>query len=211
MQTALIIEDHAEARAWMCQAIAEAFTGMQVHQAGDLAGARAALEHITPDITLIDLGLPDGGGASLIPGIKKRCPQGWVIVVTVFDDDRHLFDALRSGADGYLVKDQCRDGLARQIEKIMQGQPPLSPSVARRMLEFFRTDSRQDASSTLTPREVDVLCLIAKGYSTSSTASMLGISSHTVAGYVKDVYRKLNVGSRAEAALEAVRRGFIKD
>lgn len=211
MHSALIVEDHADARLWLARAVSEAFKDMDVQQAGDLATARSCLERAAPDLVLLDLGLPDGNGVSIIPVIKRKSPRCWVIAVTVFDDDSHLFDALRSGADGYLVKDQCREDIVLQIEKVTQGEPPLSPSVARRMLEHFRQPRPQPEEACLTPREVDVLRAIAKGYSAPAAAEMLGISKNTAAGYIKDIYRKLKVGTRAEATLEAVRRGFVRD
>ena len=132
------------------------------------------------------------------------------IVTSVFDDDTHLFAALGAGASGYLLKDQSREELTAMLQRIADGQPPLSPAIARRLLGFFgpREAVTQD-DTHLTGRERDVLALIAKGYTTAKVAELLDITRNTASGYVKVIYRKLNISSRAEAALEASRRGIV--
>jgi DNA-binding NarL/FixJ family response regulator len=133
-------------------------------------------------------------------------------VATVFDDDGHLFPALRAGAEGYLLKDQAQAAVADALRGMGEGRPPLSPSIARRLLSHFRpvaAAAPTHSEITLTTRETDVLQAIAKGYTVHQVAGLLTLSPHTVAGYLKDVYRKLAVGNRAEATLEAARRGLI--
>jgi DNA-binding NarL/FixJ family response regulator len=133
------------------------------------------------------------------------------VVATVFDDDAHLFPALRAGAQGYVLKDQSREQLADMLRGIVAGQPPLSPSIARRLLRQFRTvaDVAAAPAESLTAREREVLGLIGKGLTVPATAQALGISRHTCVGYVKEIYRKLEVGSRAEATLAASRLGLV--
>ena len=131
------------------------------------------------------------------------------MVATVFDDDAHLFPALRAGATGYVLKDQPAETLAAMLTGIVSGQPPLSPSIARRLLQHFQPAPATPASQ-LTPRETEVLRLIAKGLTIAEVGELLGISRHTAADYVKEVYRKLSVGNRAEAALEATRLGLLE-
>ena len=128
----------------------------------------------------------------------------------MFDDDQHLFSALRAGAKGYVLKDQPQDDLAKMLKGIIDGQPPLSAPIARRLLDFFQPEQTVDADEEkLTNREQEVLTLIAKGYTLAKVGEMLGISRNTTAGYVKTLYRKLNVSSRAEATLAATRRGMV--
>ncbi len=129
--------------------------------------------------------------------------------------------ALESGASGYLLKDQSRDELTDMLKRIVEGQPLLSPAIARRLLGFFgprqnntpAPDPAVDAKALeivyLTAREQDVLGLIAKGYTTPKVGELLNISKNTAAGYVKSIYAKLNISSRAEAAMEASRRGIV--
>lgn len=205
---ALVVDDLALSRDWLARALQLAFPGIRLDFAGSLAEAAGLLDP-PPRLALIDLGLPDGSGMRLI---ERLAPLGTqCVVATVFDDDSHLFPALRAGAQGYVLKDQSAETLAAMLGGIAAGQPPLSPSIARRMLQHFQPPAsapvKQD--SPLTPRETEVLRLIAKGLTIADVGDMLGISRHTASGYVKDVYRKLSVGSRAEAALEATRLGLV--
>ena len=220
---ALVLDDLEPCREWLGRALQLAFPGIVIEQAGTLA---AALQQLAPppDIALIDLGLPDGSGVSLIEQLQSLGAGTLCIVATVFDDDAHLFPALRAGAQGYLLKDQPPEALAEMLRGIAAGQPPLSPSIARRLLRHFnagtaRHDTPLQAQPAapaatadpvaLTARETDVLRLAAKGYSAQQIAEAFALSRHTVTGYLKDIYRKLSVTTRAEATLEAARRGLI--
>ena len=202
---ALVVDDLADVRAWLAEALGAAFPGIEVDAVASLAEAMARIEP-PPQIALVDLGLPDGSGTQLIEALQKRGAGTLCIVATVFDDDAHLFPALRAGAQGYVLKDRDRDALAGMLRGIASGQPPLSSSIARRLLRHFQPMPQQ---ADLTPRETEVLRLTAKGLTLNEVAEALGISRHTVSGYLKDIYRKLSVGTRAEAALEAARRGLV--
>lgn len=206
-QRALVVDDLAASRDWLGRALALAFPGIEVDYAQDLAGAFARVEPL-PSLALVDLGLPDGSGTRLIEYLSARGTL--CVVATVFDDDAHLFPALRAGAQGYVLKDQRPEDLAELLRGIAAGHPPLSPSIARRLLQHFRpAPSAVEDAPHLTPREIDVLRLVAKGYTLAQVAESLAISRNTASGYLKDVYRKLSVTSRAEAALEATRLGLV--
>jgi DNA-binding NarL/FixJ family response regulator len=169
-------------------------------------------------LALVDWSLPDGDGGQLIKALVAARPDAVVIVATIHDDDAHVFPALRAGATGYILKSQPAQVVVAQLQRIEQGEPALSPSIAARVLQHFRNqpstradDPVEDASvQQLTERELDVLRLIAKGFKSSEVAELLGLSSHTVTGYVRDIYRKLGISSRAEATLEAARRGLVR-
>ena len=204
-----MVDDLADVRAWLADALREAFPGIDVALAANLGEAMAKLE-TSPQIALIDLGLPDGNGTQLIEALRKRDADTLCIVATVFDDDAHLFPALRAGAQGYVLKDRDRDALAAMLRGIVDGQPPLSASIARRLLRHFQPAvDAGEAQVPLTPRETEVLRLTAKGLTVGEVATVLALSRHTVSGYLKDIYRKLSVGTRAEATLEAARRGLV--
>ena len=140
------------------------------------------------------------------------------MVVTIHDDDEHLFPALQAGAFGYILKEQARELIIEQLQRISQGEPPLSPSIARRVMAYFTAKAKPQAMSassaavphvSLTERETEVLLRVAKGYTLPEIGVQLTLSRHTIADYVKQIYRKLNVSSRAEAALEAQRMGLF--
>ncbi len=220
----LVVEDQADTRAWLARMLTSAFDGISLVEVSTL---RAALDWIAahaPDlsretatrhIALVDIGLPDGSGIDIVRELAKYHPRVTPIVTTIYDDDRHLFDAIAAGAQGYLLKDQQPDTLIQYLHRIDNGEPPLSPPIARRILQHFSTARPAmtippDASDeALTPREMDVLRLLGRGLRVGEAARVLGLTPHTVAGYVKNIYRKLNISSRAEAAVEAVRRGLV--
>jgi DNA-binding NarL/FixJ family response regulator len=211
MQRALVIEDLAATAEWLLRAVREAFPEIIVEHAETLADARTALQRSAPDIALVDLDLPDGSGIDLIAAISARHPQCHCIVTTIYGDDRHLFPALRAGAQGYLLKDQPVERLVASLQAIDRGEPPLSPAIARRLLGMFTPNDPAPAEQKLTTRERETLVLIAKGLRLAEVAEQLGVTRNTAAGFVKAIYRKLNISSRAEAALEATRLGLVKN
>lgn len=210
MQRAFILDDLPESQAWLGQALAASFPGVAVSTACTLQEARERLAGgPAPDIALIDLGLPDGSGVEIVELLQRQHPATLCVVASIYDDDGHVFPALRAGARGYLLKDQPIARIVEALNGIAAGEPPLSPAIARRMLAYFQPAPAVVAEAELTARETDVLRLIAKGMTQAETARLLGISQHTVAGYVKELYRKLNVSSRAEAALRARDLGLV--
>lgn len=213
MRTGFILEDLAESQAWLSKALTSSFPGMAVDTAGTIQEAHEKLAHgLRPDIALIDLGLPDGSGVDVIERLQRLSPQTLCIVASIYDDDGHIFPALRAGARGYLLKDMPVAHIVESLTGIAAGEPPLSPAIARRMLAFFQPPLSAAVSpgeAALTARETEVLRFIAKGMTQGETGQLLGISQYTVAGYVKDIYRKLNVSSRAEAALRARDMGLV--
>ncbi len=209
---ALVLDDLAASRRWLRAALEQAYPGIIVLEADCLAAAESMLVP-PPDLALIDLGLPDGSGVQMI---EKLSASGATlcVVATIFDDDAHLFPALRAGAQGYVLKDMPPAELVDMLRGIADGQPPLSSSIARRLLRHFGPTLVSAAApdveaEKLTQREKSVLQLIGKGLTVVQAASALDLSRHTCAGYVKDIYRKLRVSSRAEAALAATRMGLV--
>lgn len=213
MQSALILEDHPDSRAWLEQSLAEAFPGIAIESVDSLARGRAALLRTRFDLALLDINLPDGSGVSLLEEIQRSSASTYVVITTIYDDDEHLFGALQNGAQGFLLKDQPRERLAEQLKGIARGVPPLSPSIARRVLRYFRSEETVASVPakviSLTDREGEVLRLLANGYTRGDISRALEITDNTVAAHTKQIYRKLNVSGRAEAALEAVRLGVV--
>lgn len=204
----LIVEDLPDALQWLKAAAAAAFPDTAIDAAMNLAAGRAAVQTHLPDVALVDLGLPDGSGIDLIKDLARDHPEVIIVVTTVFADDQHLFAALHAGASGYVLKDDTQLHLAEMLQGILRGEPPLSPPIARRLLAFFH-HTPQEPDDPLTEREREVLTLLAKGLTVAKAAKLMGISTNTAAGYAKIVYRKLKVSNRAEATLEATRRGLI--
>lgn len=217
-----VLEDETHVRKMFESAIAAdpalqlAFSAQTVAQAKALAQTHAA------QVYLVDLGLPDADGREFIRWVTEHQPGAAVMVVTVFGDDEHIVSSFAAGAVGYLLKDAPADEIAQHIAELVGGGSPISPSVARRMLQHFRAQhaslagqgvprvpEQVPAGQALSPREHEVLCLIEKGLTYDEIAQALGITWHTVTGYLRRVYRKLEVNSRGEAVFEARQRGML--
>ncbi len=206
INTCLIVEDHPQAQQWLCGAVMSAFPQAQVQSAATLAEARGLIE--APfDLALLDIGLPDGSGLDLVRTLVEHGAE--VVISSTLTDDKHLFDALQRGAKGYVCKDHPQDQLRDMLLGILEGRPPPSPELARRVLDHFVGQPEDDPESILSNREREVLTLLAKGFMLKEVADKLGITYNTTAGYAKVIYRKLNVSNRAQATVEASRMGMI--
>lgn len=216
MNHILLLEDIPEIRAWLKALVKQVFANSQITECSRVQDALAQVNSQRFTLALLDLGLPDGSGVEVIAALREKQPEAQSVIVTIHDDDEHLFPALQAGAFGYLLKEQSRELLVEQLQRMSQGEPPLSPSIARKVIAYFAAQSKPQASSaallhevSLTDRETEVLLRVAKGYTLPEIGVQLGLSRHTIADYVKQIYRKLNVSSRAEAALEAQRLGLF--
>ncbi|MDI1350381.1 response regulator transcription factor [Aquabacterium sp.] len=219
MKQILLLEDLPEIRAWLKTLALQVFPGAQISESARIHDALELVNAVRFDVAMVDLGLPDGSGVEVVQALREKQPDVQSVVVTIHDDDDHLFPALQAGAFGYLLKEQSREQLAEQLHRISQGEPPLSPSIARRVIQYFTAQSRMQPPlqpDTVTPhvqltdRENEVLLRVAKGFTLPEIGVQLNLSRHTIADYVKQIYRKLNVSSRAEAALEAQRLGLFR-
>jgi len=207
---ALIIEDLPATRDWLAERLGTAFPKLNITTAGDDAAAQAFIGR-APALTLalVDLGLPDGSGIDLIRILLKRWPDVIPIVATIYDDDAHLFNAIAAGAQGYLLKSDTPEKFLEGLKRIGDGEPPLSAGIAKRMMAHFRTPVSYEPEIVLTPRETEVLASIGQGFRIRDVAVKLDLSEHTAGDHVKAIYRKLNISTRAEAALEAAKRKLI--
>jgi len=214
MKNILLLEDLPEIRAWLRKLVLQVFPASQISESARVHDAISLVSAVKFDLALIDLGLPDGSGVDVVTKLRDVQPEAQSVVVTIHDDDEHLFPALQAGAFGYILKEQPRELITEQLQRISQGEPPLSPSIARRVMAYFSAKAKPQPSTlphvSLTDRESEVLLRVAKGYTLPEIGVQLGLSRHTIADYVKQIYRKLNVSSRAEAALEAQRMGLFR-
>jgi DNA-binding NarL/FixJ family response regulator len=219
MKTILLLEDLPEIRDWLRKLVLQVFPGAHISESARVHDAIELAQAVKFDLALIDLGLPDGSGVDVVTKLRDVQPEAQSVVVTIHDDDEHLFPALQAGAFGYILKEQPRELITEQLQRISQGEPPLSPSIARRVMAYFSAKAKPQPHShvdsllpnvSLTDRESEVLLRVAKGYTLPEIGVQLGLSRHTIADYVKQIYRKLNVSSRAEAALEAQRLGLFR-
>ncbi len=240
----LILEDNPVARSFLCKVVRESFSdALDIIEASDLESARREIALHGADaqgikLMLVDLELPDGNGMDLLRELVGSVALK--IVTTLYSDDDHLFPALQCGADGYLLKEDRFEVLVEELQRIVRGQPPLSPAIARRLLSHFRPPNPDSgnmglnsgfgglsiasagasrpvaldahaASETarLSPRENEVLTYLSKGFTIKEIANLMGIKWYTVNDHIKSIYKKLNVSSRAEAAVLASKQGLV--
>jgi two-component system NarL family response regulator len=199
----LVVDDHRIVRVGLRTVIDDEPDMQVVAEAGDGPGALAAYEAHRPDVTLLDLRLPDVSGAELITEIRKRDPAAKILVVTSYDADEDIFRAVQAGARGYLLKGTLPAGVLEEaIRRVHAGQRHLGAGVADRLADRLSTPS-------LTPREIAVLELVAKGLSNSEIGAALSVSAGTIKTHLKRIYPKLGVADRTAAALVAVQRGIV--
>lgn len=207
MKNVLLVDDLPDALAIVQAAVQAAFAGAQCTLARGAHEALRCIEAQPFELALVDLQLGDGHGRDVIARLAQHQPGCAIVVSTIHDDDENLFQALQTGAQGYLLKDHPIPWLATQLQGIAQGQPPLSPAIARRLLRHFQAPRapqvQAPAQEGLSQREREVLGLLAQGVRIADIGQALGISRHTVGDHVKAIYRKLGISSRAEAALQA--------
>lgn len=207
----LVIEDDPITRQTLVDNVSQD-PGLQVvGAAGSLAQGRALIDAGSAGVALIDLGLPDGDGTELIRLAVSRTPPMEVMVITVFGDERHVIRAIEAGATGYLLKDADAASAARAVHDLLAGGSPISTSIARHLLKRFQRGAAAPAEPTthLTPREIEVLEVVSRGYTSAEIGDLLQLSLHTVNSHIKSIYRKLAVRSRNEAVFEAVQQGLI--
>lgn len=163
-----------------------------------------------PDVVLLDIRLPGMSGIEGIPLLLERFPESVIVMLTVYDDDERVFDAICAGAAGYLLKKTPPARLLEGLREAVGGGAPMSPEVARRVLSLFRdVRPRATASHDLTPHELRLLRLLSEGHNYKTAAAELDVSVNTVAFHMKHVYAKLHVHSKSEAVVEALRRRIV--
>jgi len=175
-----------------------------VNEAGTGREAVRAAVVDSPDVLIMDLGMPDMDGFAATAEIGRVAPQVAVLVLTMSDDDDTVFAAMRAGARGYLVKGATKEEILRAVTAVAAGEAIFGPGVARRVLSYFNAPhQQQDPFPQLTPREREVLDLLAGGLSNSAIATRLGLSSKTVNNNTSSIFTKLAVAGRTEAIIRA--------
>jgi two-component system NarL family response regulator len=208
----LIVDDHPVVREGLAAMLSTQRDFVVVGEAKDGAEAEAKVDELTPDVVLMDLEMPRVDGPEAIRRIRARHPDARVLVLTAYDTDERILDAVQAGAQGYLLKGAPREELFRAIRVVNQGGSLLEPVVAHKLLgRMGRMLSQQDApGEQLTDRELEVLKLVAKGLTNRDIADALYISENTVKNHVRNILEKLQLHSRMEAAMYAVRENLLE-
>ena len=213
----VLLEDDADMRGFFESSV-HAHPALElVASFGMLAPARAWFAQNLADVLLTDLALPDGHALDLLRAVVRSQPACDVLVVSVFGDEDTVIACVEAGAVGYIQKDATPADVAQTIVDVKQGASPISPMIARKLLARVHQNGQREAAAAvpaaapplLTPRETEVLELIARGYSYAEIARLQAVSKHTVQSHIKNLYSKLAVHSRGEAVFEASRMGLL--
>jgi DNA-binding NarL/FixJ family response regulator len=185
-----------------------------VGEAGDGVEGTAIAESSAPDVVLLDVRMPKRSGIEACLSIKEAVPSAKIIMLTVSDEEADLYEAVKSGASGYLLKDSSIEEVAQAVRVVADGQSLISPSMAIKLIDEFKQMSKPEKASgpglRLTERELDVLRLVAQGHSNKEIAARLYISENTVKNHVRNMLEKLQLHSRMEAVMYAVRENLLE-
>jgi DNA-binding NarL/FixJ family response regulator len=198
-----VIEDNDAYRKALQTLMGQNGTFQIVYSAASCKNISQAISLICPDVIIMDIGLPGISGIECIQRVKKHCPDTNIIMLTTFDDDDKIFESIRAGAVGYLLKTDPPNDILEAIGKIYIGESVMNGKIARKMLQYFSGKKKVNKSLEqydLTYREKDILELLMKGYSYKEIASDCSISLDTVFSHIRNIYKKLGVHSRSEIA-----------
>lgn len=209
----ILADDHPIVRKALRNDLEKEADFVVLAEAGDGEEAIRLVSELTPDVVIMDIGMPKLNGIEATRQIKATHPDTIILVLTVYDDTEHILGILESGADGYLTKNILVEDIIKSIRSVVAGEAVLSPQVFQQVLKYALRHStkpvRLDTGMKLTTRELEILRLIAKGISNKEIANEINISSRTVKSHMVDIFRKLNVSSRTEAVITSLRIGFI--
>lgn len=212
-----LVDDDTGFQAAVAQALKLASDMRLVSVSGTLAEGLNLLKSPPVDILIVDLGLPDGSGITLVQQAYQLWPTCNIMVSTTFADETNVMKSLEAGATGYLLKDSSQQNLINELRSLHSGGSPISPLIARKILMRFRPEKAplkttalaEESCVTLSAREQEVLELITKGFTSNEIAALLLVSHHTVLTFVRRIYAKLKVNSKTEAIYEARAQGLL--
>ncbi len=207
----LIVDDHTVVRGGLATMLGRQSDITVVGEAKNGLEAVERSQELQPDLILMDLRMPEMDGVEAMRQIRAKNTDVKFIVLTTYDSDEYIFDAIEAGAKGYLLKDATRDEIFQAVRAVHRGESLIQPGVAARVLDRFAQLSRQTTpASLLSDREFEVLQSMAKGGGNKEIASQLSISESTVKTHISNIFQKLEVGSRTDAVTQALQRGIIK-
>jgi DNA-binding NarL/FixJ family response regulator len=205
-----IVEDQKQTREGLATLIGGTPGYRIAGQFGSMEEALIKLEWEPPDVVLVDIGLPEMSGIEGVRRLKARHSALLVLMLTVYADDEHIFEAICAGACGYLLKNTPPPKLMEAIRELGEGGAPMSPEIARKVLRMFQqVVPPKSEEYQLTPRELEVLKLLADGHGYKTAAAVLSVSIGTIRFHIRNIYEKLHVHSKSEAVLKALRSGLL--
>ncbi|MBI2863422.1 MAG: response regulator transcription factor [Chloroflexi bacterium] len=212
----LLVDDSALFRKGLVSLLSSRGSMQVIGEAGDGLEAIEKVRDLLPDLILMDINMPRCNGIEATKRIKEELPYATVIMLTVSDDDQNLFDAIKNGARGYLLKNMEPDDLFGLLEGVSRGEAPISRTMATRILNEFAVRARKPApaispGNSLTPREMEVLRLVTTGMSNKEIAASLVITENTVKNHMRNILEKLHLQNRVQIAAHALKEGLIDE
>ena len=209
----LLAEDHVITRQGIRRLLEDERGLTVIGEAGDGEEAVQMVTEMKPDVVIMDIAMPKLNGIEATRQIKLIHPRTGVLILSAYDDDEYVFALLKAGAAGYLLKNVSGDELSRAIRAVHKGEPVLDPIIARKVMNYFTLPGKvrglERPSEHLSNRETDIIKLAARGMSNKDIAEKLHVSSRTVEGHLRTIFNKLGVGSRTEAVLYGLRKGWL--
>jgi len=209
----LLAEDHLITRQGMCRLLGDDSDLTVIGEAGDGEEAVRMATEMHPDVVIMDIAMPKLNGIEATRQIKLICPTTAVLILSAYDDDEYVFGLVEAGAAGYLLKTASGDELTHAIRAVYKGEPVLDSIITRKVLNRLRFPGKIRRGARpferLSDREMDIIKLAAKGMSNKDIANELHLSWRTVEGNLRNIFNKMGVGSRTEAVIQAMRRGWL--
>jgi DNA-binding NarL/FixJ family response regulator len=212
--TVLLAEDHVITRQGIRRLLEDEKGFSVIGVSGDGEEAVRMVTELKPDVVIMDIAMPRLNGIEATRQIKSILPGTAVLILSAYDDDEYIFALLKAGAAGYLLKNVGGDELTRAIKAVCKGEPVLDPMIARKVIDYFRHRGKIRGPDTpaeqLSNREMSIIKLAAGGMTNKDIAEKLHLSNRTVEGHLRSIFNKLGVGSRTEAVLYGLRKGWFK-
>lgn len=205
----LLVDDHPIVRQGIRSLLSNYADFHLVGEASSVAEALAWLQRATADLVLLDIRMPDGTGLQVLRAIRTTATPMKVLIITSFDDDEYVLEALQQGADGYVLKNASDEMLVNAIRAVMSGEKVLSPQVTDQMVQHLLRTPPHSTALSITSDELLILQLLVQGENNSTIADRLSYSNATIKRKLRRIFDKLHVESRTEAAAEAIRRGLV--
>ena len=205
----LLADDHAVVRAGICQFLDQATDIQVIAEADNGVSAKALIEEHNPDVVVLDIQMPEASGIEVTRWIRANQRTVGVLILTAYDDDPYVMAVLQAGANGYVLKTASPLEIIQAVRDVHAGNSAMDASIMQKMISQISRRSEERPIDTLTDRELEVLTLVAQGFTNKAIGVQLGISDRTVQGHLAHIFSKLHAGSRTEAVMRAMSLGWL--
>lgn len=205
----LLADDHAVVRAGICQFMEQADDITVIAQAGHGQEAMDLITQIQPDVAVLDIQMPKASGIEVTRWVREHHREVGVLILTAYDDDPYVLAVIQAGANGYILKTASPEEIIQAVKDVHEGKSALDSEIVQKMVAQVSSGIQEQPVDKLTDRELEVLALVAKGYTNKAIGVQLGISDRTVQGHLAHIFSKLQSASRTEAVMRAVSLGLL--